>query len=201
MKSALQLTELHVRQLFRDKLPKHYYYHNSNHTVEVVDTARIIALNSGLSDTETESVLIASWFHDSGLTKVYKGHEDISALLAKSFLSEISHPSKLIDLIATIILATKMPHSPQNILEEIISDADISHMGKDIFDERSLQLRKEWEAVYNRTYTEEEWLKINIEFMEENHFYTEYCKKNLNDIRLKNLNIYSQRLSKILHPA
>lgn len=201
MKSALQLTESYVKQLFSDKLPKEYYYHDCNHTVEVVDTARIIALNSGLSDTEIESVLIASWFHDSGLTQVYFGHEDISVLLAETFLSQINHPRNLIDQIIEIILATKMPHSPQNILEEIISDADISHMGKDIFDARSLQLRKEWEIVYNKKYTEEEWLQINIRFMKENLFYTEYCKKYLNPVRLKNLNTYLQRLHQLTNPA
>jgi len=197
MKSALQLTESYIRQLFSDKLPKEYYYHDSNHTIEVVNTARIIALNSNLSDIEIESVLIASWFHDSGLTQIYQGHEDISVLLAEAFLSQISHPLEQINKIKKIILATKMPHTPENILEEIISDADISHMGKDIFDQRSLQLRKEWEIVYNREYSEKEWLEINIRFMQENLFLTDYCKRNLNQTRLKNLEIYLQRLRQL----
>jgi len=197
MQSVLQLTESYVRQLLIDKLPKEYYYHDLNHTVEVVDTAKIIALNSGLTDSDIESVLIASWFHDSGLVEVYNGHEDVSVTNAEVFLSGLTRSRKQINLIKSIILATKMPHTPVNILEEIISDADISHMGKDIFDARSSQLRMEWEFVYNKKYTNSEWLEININFLRENVFFTNYCKNNMNETRLKNLKIYTQRLQLI----
>lgn len=194
MNSALKSTEKYVLNLLSGKLPSEYYYHNIDHTIDVVNTAKLIADNSNVSPTDTEMLLIACWFHDSGLTQIYQGHEDISVILAENFLFGISYPQPKINIIKRIILATKMPHIPCDILEKIISDADISHMGKDNFDARSHQLRMEWEIVYNRTYSEEEWLDINIRFLGDNLFFSDYCIQEMNPVRLKNLEIYKKRL-------
>ena len=55
---------------------------------------------------------------------------------------------KLIDAIASCIMATKLPRNPKNLLEEIICDADTYHLGtkdfkktnKQAFEECSLQI-------------------------------------------------------------
>jgi len=194
MSIILNNIERYVKNLLENVLPKEYTYHNLNHTIEVVETSSKISSYSKLTDEEDEILLISAWFHDTGLIKVYHGHEDFSAHFAEQILNQFSYPVKSIDMVKKIIMATKMPHKPNNLLEEILSDADIGHMGKNNFDERSVSLRTEWEFVYNKKYEEDEWLKINIRFLEENSFYTEYCKRFMDDFRIKNLTEYKNKL-------
>jgi HD-GYP domain-containing protein (c-di-GMP phosphodiesterase class II) len=46
------------------KLP----FHNLQHTLEVVERVKLIAQNCSLSSEETELILIAARFHDTGFS-------------------------------------------------------------------------------------------------------------------------------------
>jgi len=72
----VQKAEAYVFSLIRDKLPPNYIYHNYNHTVDVVESVIEIAEGSELSKEETEMVVLAAWFHDTGFIEVYDGHEE-----------------------------------------------------------------------------------------------------------------------------
>lgn len=198
MYNILGQAEEYITQLLRAGLKEYYYYHSIEHTFEVYDVAKTIANRLSLSEKDRELLLIAVLFHDSGMTRVYEKHEVFSVQLANEYLKNKDVADRDIQIVKEIILATRMPHNPQNNLQEIIADSDISHMGNDNFDYKSYLLRKEWETVYERKYSEEEWLKINIEFLENNHFYTEYGKENFASVRLRNLEKYKNRLSSLL---
>ncbi|HEX9740136.1 MAG TPA: Pycsar system effector family protein [Ignavibacteriaceae bacterium] len=196
MSDLLEKASEYASGIISEKLPKGIVYHNLDHTKEVVTTAEEIGKNSGLSSDDMEMLLIAAWFHDSGITETYNNHEEKSAQIAREFLAMNKYPDEKINTISNLIIVTKIPQNPKNPLEEIICDADISHIGRKGFNTRSQLLRAEWETLQNKKITDFEWLKSNIEFVAGNKFRTRYAKQNFEKQRLKNLDKLQKKLRK-----
>ncbi len=53
-------------------------FHNVEHTKEVVNNVNVISDYIGLTVKEKEPIVIAAWFHDTGHSERYQGHEDVS---------------------------------------------------------------------------------------------------------------------------
>ena len=78
----IQKASDYVFNLMREKLPANHIYHNYNHTVDVAESAIEIAEGIDLSKEDTEIVVLAAWFHDSGFVESYEGHEEHSKEIA-----------------------------------------------------------------------------------------------------------------------
>lgn len=183
----IKKAEAFVLSLLETEYSENYYYHNSDHTKEVVETCELIGKESGLSDDELEIVLLAAWFHDVGYIKKIDGHEKISAEYAEQFLKKESYPQNKIDQITNCIYATKVPQRPNNIFEEILCDSDLAHIGKTTFDERNNLFRAEFEFHNERPLTETEWLKSTIDFLNSHRFFTKYAMENFESVKKKNI--------------
>ena len=57
-------TRKYTQKILNEEMTKDFYYHDFEHTEEVVNSAKEIANVSELSEEETELVLIAAWLHD-----------------------------------------------------------------------------------------------------------------------------------------
>lgn len=196
MSDLLNKVSKYASKTINKKLPKEIVYHNIEHTKEVVDTANKIGKHSGLSESEIEILLIAAWFHDTGIINSYTDHEEKSASIAKDFLQQNNYPAKKIEKVINLILATKMPQKPKTLSEKVICDADISHIGKKEFNTRSQLLRTEWETKLGKKTNDKDWLKNNIDFLSHSKFHTKYAKENFEEQRLKNLTMLKKRLEK-----
>ena len=56
-----------------------------------------------------------------------------STKLATTFLQENGADAALIEKVTSCINATKMPQSPGSLIEQILCDADLAHLGTDEF--------------------------------------------------------------------
>jgi predicted metal-dependent HD superfamily phosphohydrolase len=83
-----------------------------------------------LSAEELEGVILAAWFHDAGYVEAIEGHEEKSVEIATSFLRENGYPQEKIARVAACIRATKMPQNPKTLMEQVLCDADISHLAR-----------------------------------------------------------------------
>ncbi|WP_413667611.1 Pycsar system effector family protein [Mucilaginibacter sp. Mucisp86] len=162
-------------------------YHNLRHTKDVVAAATQIANHYQLSDEDFFVVISASWFHDTGYFTDKKDHESKSVALATHFLKQHKVDQTVIDKVSGCILATKMPQSPADLLQQIICDADLFHLGTDDFRDKNKLLRKEMEAIKKHDIDKDEWRSYNIEFLQGHEYYTDYCRLLLNDQKHKNL--------------
>ncbi|HPX06834.1 MAG TPA: adenylate/guanylate cyclase domain-containing protein, partial [Tenuifilaceae bacterium] len=124
-------------------LPKNLYYHNLKHTVDVYTQVELIGRAENLTDEELLIIRTAALFHDAGHLIDYDTHEEMSAKLAKEILPEYLYSYKQIDSICEIIMATKLPPRPKNLLEMIICDADLDYLGRSDFIPVSNNLYKE----------------------------------------------------------
>ncbi len=185
----------YVAGLFQN-LPEGCVYHNIEHTQNVVESAKLIGEHSGLSKEDIEILLYAAWFHDTGIVDLYVGHEEKSIEIFKNFAGENNLSAEKIELVSQLIRATKIPHNPRNLLEKIICDADLSHIGKKGFQSRTKLLRQEWEKMLNKKFTDIEWLSSNIDFLTKNKFNTDYAEEIFERQRQLNLEKLQKKLIK-----
>jgi len=185
-----------VSDLLQNKLSEKIVYHNFTHSNEVFETTKKLADESGLNTSETEIVLLAALFHDSGYTVKREEHEIISSEIANEFLTAQNYPADKIEKVKSCIVASRIPQQPKDLLEEVVCDADLSHFGKKSFFEKGDLLRVELEQSTGKTYTDFEWLKNSIDIMIGNPFRTKAAKENFGKQRTENLLKLQKKLRK-----
>jgi len=168
-------------------------FHNGIHVKEVVEATGKMAHYYQLDERDTAIVLLSAHFHDIGYCgKGREGHEKRGADMAEDFLREKNADAQLITAVRNCILATKMPQSPKNLLEEIVCDADLFHLGSDWFDVRNKLMRQETEAC-GQVVDKANWRKNTIRLMEGHHYHTEYAKKILDQKKQRNIESLKQK--------
>jgi hypothetical protein len=85
------------------------------------------------------------------------------------------------------IRATRLPQKPANLLQQIICDADLFHLGTDQFEDKTRALRKELNMTSGTHVSKEEWGRINVQFLEMHHYFTAYCKERLEHVKQEHL--------------
>jgi predicted metal-dependent HD superfamily phosphohydrolase len=184
----LKEAEQYVRNLFSSKTSKYLAFHNLKHTMDVVGYCETIATSYQLNATDRLELLLAAWFHDTGyLNGTPKEHEEQSQKIATSFLQQKNVDQQVIDAVNAAILATRMPQAPSNLIEQILCDADLYHLGTDDFVEKNKLLRQEVSGNYDHEISKREWRQINIEFLQRHRYFTEFAKEKLEPIKRKHL--------------
>jgi HD superfamily phosphodiesterase len=185
-----------VAALFKNELSNKYVYHNFNHTRETVEAATAAAAYYQFNETDIYRLLLAAWFHDAGYTKTYAGHEEVSQKIAREFLAEEQADEENIQAVEDLIASTQSGHEPQNLLEEIMHDADRVSIGKKRFFRKAELLRIEWEVFLDKHYTEKQWAQEQLQFIITNNFYTEYFRREFGSRREKNIEKQRSKLDK-----
>ncbi|MDH7443997.1 Pycsar system effector family protein [Aquimarina sp. 2201CG14-23] len=178
MDTLVEKTDNFVSDLFTKKLPETCIYHNYTHTKRVFKSTKEIIDNTTISEEDAQVLLLTALLHDTGYSESFDDHEEHSVRISEAFLKSQNVSDETVSKVSTLIMATKMEHEPINQLEKIIRDADASHLAKGYFKETSEFLRQEFKLNNVKDYNSSEWLKINIDFLQNKHkFYTEYALK------------------------
>jgi predicted metal-dependent HD superfamily phosphohydrolase len=153
------------------ELPAHLSYHGIDHTLDVYAAAEKIASAEGISSDEKKLLLTAALFHDTGFIKMRYGHEEESCRIVRQYLPLYSYRPAEIDMICSMIMATRVPQSPNTHLEEILCDADLDYLGRDDFFKLSNRLFSElrYEGLIK---DESEWDREQADFIEGHHYHT-----------------------------
>ena len=175
-----------TNKLKRDLSPK-LYYHGVHHTFDVLRAAELIAADEKISNNELFLLKIAVLYHDTGYMVTYKEHEEESCNLARTDLPGFGLNQEEIEIICGMIMATKIPSNPQTRLERIIADADLEYLGTDNFERISNSLFEE-AKIYRNVRSQHEWNEIQIGFLSQHNYYTNFCRKNREQEKEKHLN-------------
>jgi len=186
-REILDQLHTHVAGLFHAHKDERFIYHNLHHTEQVVQNAVKIANHYQLSDHDFFVVVAASWFHDMGYLFDCSQHEVRGERIAVEFLEEKEVDKETIAQISGCILATKMPQNPSGLLQQIVCDADLFHLGSDSFKEKNKLIRKEVEAFCNKEIDKNEWRIKTIALFKAHHYHTDYCQDLLNHKKAQNL--------------
>lgn len=167
-------------------------YHNLAHTIDVVEQAEAIAKQEKVNDQHDLLLLkTAAVFHDSGFLLVYKNHEEKSCEIASEAVKDIFSEED-VKRICGMIMATKIPQTPHNLLEQIICDADLDYLGRNDFEPISQSLYREF-LTFKIIPENIIWDHIQIKFFESHHYFTRTSIKKRNEQKLKRLNILKER--------
>lgn len=177
----------HVLDYFGSHHDSKLVYHDLAHTQDVVKATVQIANHYQLNDKDFFIVTTGAWFHDTGYFEDLHDHEQKGAELAVAFLKQKQVPADIRDAVMQVILSTKMPQRPTNQLENILCDGDLFHLGTEDFSKKRKLMHKEVELLYHQTFTKNEWRRKDIEFLESQHYHTDYCALLLNDQKAKNI--------------
>ncbi|EPR68379.1 HD domain-containing protein [Cyclobacterium qasimii] len=144
MDKQLEKFELWIRKMFENRQKSEVCYHNMDHSLQIVKKVAEIGEHYKLSTQEKEDLFFAGWMHDIGYWEGKgEGHELKGSEMAQDYLIELGLSQERVDRIKSLILATKIPQNPHNLLEEIICDADLFHLSSERFFEQTLLLKKE----------------------------------------------------------
>ncbi len=178
--------EKFVTERLQRELPKDLYYHGFHHTMDVLRSAIMIATEEKITEEEMTLLKVAVLYHDIGFTKVYKNHEEIGCNLARAELPGFGFNAQEIESICGMILATKIPQQPQNKLEYIIADADLEYLGTERFQEIGRTLFEEI-RIYLLVESERQWNIIQMNFLKNHRYFTDFCKENREPQKQKQL--------------
>ncbi len=179
MPDLLSKTEEFAINLLVKDLDTNYLYHNLRHTQRVVKSTKELLGFYNLNAIDSDAITLAAWLHDTGYTRGLENHEESSCIIAKEFLTDQDCNLQTIETVCNLIMATKKGYEPQNLMEEIIRDADASHLAQSSYEETCEMLRQELQLLEIAEFSPKEWRRANIKmFQTEHRFYTEYAIKN-----------------------
>ena len=186
-----------VLRYLKDKLSPAHTFHTFGHASDVVSAAIDIAQGSGLSPDEVEIIELAAWFHDVGYAENKNNHEEHSWNVAEQFLTEHNYPEDKREQVKACIMATRLNHEPQNLMESVMADADLAHLGEENHDTKSELLRQELKVVCDIDYTDVKWLEEDIAFLLRHSYSTVYAQRKYHNQKVANLLAIQKRLAKL----
>ncbi len=174
----IQFTD--IQELILDKLekelPQHLYYHNVKHTVDVVTEVELIGWAEGCSDEEILLLKTAALFHDAGHTVSYDGHEMQGTVLAREMLPAFGYTAEQIERICSLIMSTKLPPKPNDLLESIMCDSDLDYLGRSDFIPVSNTLYEELKAL-DKMSSINDWNKLQVKFISGHQYFTKTARR------------------------
>ena len=176
-----------VREKVKEMMPVQPY-HNYEHACDVYDVAGKLADMEKVSSGDKYLLKTAALLHDVIMVPGNKDNEEKSAEFAIQYLPELDYSTREIDKTTGLILATKMPTNPSNLLEMIICDSDVDNLGREDCFEKSEYVRQELGIPQER------WYPIMLGFLEKHKYYT----KSQRSIRNQGLKRNVETLRKII---
>ena len=175
------------------ELPKHLFYHNVKHTVDVVTQVELIGYAERVTDEELLMLKLAALFHDSGHIIGYDNHEEYGCKLVNSYLLKFGYGKNQIDTICKLIMATKLPPKPTTLLEKIMCDADLDYLGRIDMIPVSNTLFKELKEQ-DKIGSLNDWNKLQLKFISGHQYFT----KTARDLREVNKQKQIERIKSLI---
>lgn len=193
----IQFTD--IQEMILDKLemdlPGYLFYHNVKHTVDVVTEVELIGWAEGCSDEEILLLKTAALFHDAGHIVAYDNHEFHGTQIAREILPAFNYSNDHIDRICELIMSTKLPPQPTNLLESIMCDSDLDYLGRSDFIPVSNTLYEELKAQ-NKMGSLNDWNKIQVKFISGHQYFT----KTARSLREVNKQLQIERIQNMITP-
>ncbi len=167
----------HALRILHSELSDQLCYHGISHTLDVLHVCNLYIRREKLNREKAKLLRIGALCHDIGYTVSDEDHEQESAELAATLMTQYGFSKNQISTIKELILATKIPQSPKTSLEKILCDADLDYLGRKDYYEISNKLYKELKT-FNLVSNKEEWREIQISFLEKHKYHTPFARKN-----------------------
>ncbi len=193
----IQRVEQYVSSYVQEHFSDEHVFHNLEHIRNVADAALSISEGYNLTEKEFEILQLAAWFHDVGYGEGPKGHEERSAKIARNFLEKENYDEVSIQRVEQAILCTKRSAAPTTLIDQILLDADVSHLGSLLYWDQCGRLRQELAVTQGIIMSEKEWFDFELHFMQHHEYYTEVARKQFEDLKQKHIRQLRKRRLKL----
>lgn len=175
------------------ELPVDLHYHNLKHVKDVYNAVLRYTDECGIKGDDATMLKTAALFHDAGFIIQAKGHEEISCGYAEEFLPSFGYSTAEVKMICGMIMATKIPQTPNSKLEQILADSDLDYLGRDDFFPISDRLFLELKSA-GTIADETQWNRLQVDFFESHHYFTDAAQKARNSKKAQNLTMIKEKL-------
>ncbi len=172
----LKGAKAYALQQLLDGLSPLLTYHGRHHTLDVYQTAVEYAHLEGVSGEDLKLLRTAAAFHDIGFIDTYRGHETRGCEIVRAVLPGFHYAPDQIERICGLIMATQLPQTPHNHLEEIICDCDLDYLGRADFYPIGATLFAEFK-VQGIVQTEEDWNRLQVNFLTQHRYFTQTANR------------------------
>ncbi len=184
----------YARSRMEQELAPEMRYHGLRHTFDLVLPAAMrLAKLYDIDQPDIDILKVAAAFHDIGWIVEGNEHEKQGVLIAREVLPSFGFQHDQIDRVAGIIMATRTPQSPKNLLEKIMADADLDVLGREDFWERNQDLRTE-RSLNGHRMSDEEWYLSQLNFLEVHSYFTDAAKQLRDEDKQTHIEEIKQRL-------
>lgn len=162
-------------------------YHNWAHVTDVYNAVLRLSQLENQSEEKRNLLIIAVLFHDIGLLYTEDDHEEYSCLIFNEFCKEYPQLSEdEQSIIKNLIMATRIPQTPQNEFEKVICDADLDNLHRDDFLDITAKVYQE-KLFRGNIITWKEMLQETKDFLEEHSYCTEVYQNKFDLLKQANI--------------
>jgi class 3 adenylate cyclase len=162
----------YVIDQLKERLPEKIYFHSAKHQEDIYNLVGEYCTAENLNLEQTLLTKTAALFMDTGFMFSYEDHESRSIEFARETLPKYKYNEHQIDEIVKLIDSTRGMRKPDNILEQILVDAEMSYLTQSDFAVlNELYFRESFE--HQKISTWEEWVKMQVVILTNHKYYTQ----------------------------
>jgi uncharacterized protein len=202
-KPNFQAAKVYVLQRLETELNSNLHYHGIHHTRDdVMPAAKKLGKLERICKKDQLLLNTSALYHDIGYIEKHEQNEAIAVRIANQTLPGFGYSNAQIQRIGKIIMATQLKvidgkyvqdPNPNDILQQLICDADLDSLGREDFFRVGETLRLEL-IEYGMPKTPIEWLGCQLEFQQNHSYFTNAARNLRNDGKEKNI----KRIKEIL---
>ena len=194
--SNFEHAKAYALQRLERELPAALTYHSLAHTRDDVAPATLwLAAIAGVSGEQRMLLHTAAYYHDIGFVLQRADHEMIGARIAAETLPSFGYSPAQIEIIHGMIMATRLPQSPRNLLEQLMADADLDALGRTDFITRNQALRDEL-AAYGAHWDDLGWCREQLYFLEAHHYWTDAAQQVRGEQKRRNVELIMEMIER-----
>lgn len=183
-----------IMERLKAELPDYLTYHNIYHVLDVIDASQKIGKSEKIVGEDLMLLKTAALLHDTGFMYGAAGHELKSCEIAQEYLPKYGYTQEQIDKIKGMIMATKIPQTPNNHLEQILADADLDYLGRNDFFTIGNGLFEELKST-GVLQTDLQWNQLQERFLGNHSYFTATSIKKRNKRKQQHLEIIKSKLN------
>jgi uncharacterized protein len=194
---AWEQLKAHVLERLARELPPGLDYHGLHHTRDdVLPAAERLACLASLEPEPALLLRTAALCHDLGFIRQHQEHEEAGILLASETLPAFGYSPAQVETVCKLIMATRLPQSPQDYLGELMCDADLDSLGRDDFFVTSHNLLREMRARGMQA-SLQQWYEIQVRFLSAHSYFTTVAESLRGEGKRRNIHALHQRLANL----
>ena len=193
----LRETALYVEEYMKVHLPENIVFHNYNRTSKIARICDTLSIQSDLNGNEKILLHLAALFIDIGFCDDPKKSAAASARHARNYFMQKGLEVGTIKIITESIEAIGYPQQPVSLVAQYLCDADMYYLGSNNYPLDTELLRKEISLVDKVNFSDLDWIKRQLQVLENHTYFTAEARKLFKKRKRNNILLLQNQLNRI----